>query len=578
VQIAIDAIDLPATLLRKRLQPDAVAAMAASLASDAGQTTPIVVIANGNRFQLIDGRHRIEAARSLGWNEIWAEKAPHFAESYATAAGAASNAVRAPLEPLDLWRAMVALQAGGRTLSDAAAVLGIDDRRARMLDKLGRMHPDVIAMMESRGVPGERDLATIAMAPQKVQASAVRVKKGVEPAWWNVAAACRDAMQARMSRSEAIFDADGAGLAWELDPFAQPGSREQWTTTDTKGFLAAQRAALETELENRVKRKQAVALVECDPRSREPKAPAGWTVVYFGDPEKPARGMMVLLTIMPDGTVRRRVAINPKADKERELKAAERKAAKAAPAEPEGDDPDDGGESAEEDAGEDGDDAPPAAPVADISPLTKAGRDLVAAAKTAALKAQLRELGEEPIAWRNLCVALVLTLHARNVEVRGYNQEPGQGYAPGIRSAEDLVRQLVTPAGHLDLPEDIELAAVVRETLARCLSIDTPSQAGNTYHTGSGLVAEWIGHAIGASAKLPRMDTAEILAAANGDTLRSAATAAGIKPSGKIAELRRQLEGNAETWRPPGAEFGAPGPKPLPAPRRPPATEMEDAA
>ena len=62
--IPIAAIYVP-TARRKTLEPAKVASIAESMLKD-GQQTPILVRADGDRFVLIEGLHRLEAARALG--------------------------------------------------------------------------------------------------------------------------------------------------------------------------------------------------------------------------------------------------------------------------------------------------------------------------------------------------------------------------------------------------------------------------------------------------------------------------------------------------------------------------------
>ena len=54
---------------RKTLDPARVAALAESMLKD-GQQTPIKVRADGARFVLIEGLHRLEAAKALGETTI----------------------------------------------------------------------------------------------------------------------------------------------------------------------------------------------------------------------------------------------------------------------------------------------------------------------------------------------------------------------------------------------------------------------------------------------------------------------------------------------------------------------------
>ncbi len=54
---------------RRTLEPTRVAQLAESMLED-GQTTPIQVRADGDRFVLVEGLHRLEAAKALGEDTI----------------------------------------------------------------------------------------------------------------------------------------------------------------------------------------------------------------------------------------------------------------------------------------------------------------------------------------------------------------------------------------------------------------------------------------------------------------------------------------------------------------------------
>ena len=65
---SIAMIHVPAKRLRT-LDSLKVARLAESILED-GQTTPILVRADGDRFVLVEGLHRLEAARALGEDTI----------------------------------------------------------------------------------------------------------------------------------------------------------------------------------------------------------------------------------------------------------------------------------------------------------------------------------------------------------------------------------------------------------------------------------------------------------------------------------------------------------------------------
>jgi len=66
--IPIAAIYVPVAR-RKTLEPAKVATIAESMLKD-GQQTPILVRADGARFVLVEGLHRLEAAKALGESTI----------------------------------------------------------------------------------------------------------------------------------------------------------------------------------------------------------------------------------------------------------------------------------------------------------------------------------------------------------------------------------------------------------------------------------------------------------------------------------------------------------------------------
>ncbi len=62
--VAIDAIYVPVKR-RQTLDPQKVATLAESILAR-GQDTPILVRADGSRYVLVEGLHRLEACRALG--------------------------------------------------------------------------------------------------------------------------------------------------------------------------------------------------------------------------------------------------------------------------------------------------------------------------------------------------------------------------------------------------------------------------------------------------------------------------------------------------------------------------------
>lgn len=575
MKIALAAIEIPKDRPRRQHAGSYIDQLALSMASPAGQTDPIVVIQNGNSYLLVKGAARVAAARKLGWEDIEATPAHDFMPEQIEAHYAAATSLRAPLPPIEQWRAIVRLQDAGHDMDQAAAILGLTSRQALQVDRLGRMHPSVIKLIEDlEHWPNERAIRIIAAAPQDVQAKAVAAaRKSGNPSIYSVADACTP--QGRADRVDAIFDPDKVKMTWIEDVFAQPGERGHLTTPDLANFIFAQKAQLAIEKAARERKKQEVRIIETDARTGNATLPRGFNLrTYSPDKlDKPKKHEVVFLSVLPDGRVERFIAIDQAAEKaaakaKEKVDKAKGKAkptATPSPADTPADDTDPAG---------DDDDTPPA-PVADISPITKAGRDLIAAAKTEALHAALRQ--DDKLDLPDLCVLLILALHAQNVTIAGYS---GSSYFPSdYRNAgADLVAQLVTPEGHISA-NSTQIIDAGTEALTRVLKFGAVSRPVNGYNNNpdSGAVAEWIGAWLGAEAHLKWFDTAEFLATVNAAELRNAAAAAGIKPGKTATETRRLLTTNAPTWRPPGATFGAPGPRPA-APKPDTQQPQEDAA
>lgn len=197
--LAIDTLDTagPFQQRRTRAAEAADTGLAASIGA-MGVLQPILVRWDhqAQQHQVVDGHRRVAAARAVGLDSIRAIEIDSD-ERTTLAAGVAANTQREPLAPVDQWRAIIALQDKGWDLMGAAAALGIPQRAARQLDKLGRLHPDIVAAIEAHDMPEEDELGRIAQAPHDVQAAALTKKDAWygapgrrTPNWHSIAAAC----------------------------------------------------------------------------------------------------------------------------------------------------------------------------------------------------------------------------------------------------------------------------------------------------------------------------------------------------------------------------------------------------
>jgi ParB family transcriptional regulator, chromosome partitioning protein len=568
--LPIDTIDTagPFQQRRTRASAEADAGLAESIRA-MGLLQPILVRWNDStqQHQVVDGHRRVAAARAAGLESIRAVEIDSD-ERITLAAGVAANTQREALAPVDQWRAMVALQDKGWNLTGAALALGLSMRSARQLDKLGRLHPDIIAAIQAHDMPEEDELHQIAGAPPDVQAQALNRKEAWygrnvgdgQPNWYRVATGCE---VKRIPQSRAMFDTKIIDIAWDEDLFAQPDDKDRFTTRDIDGFLTAQLAALNA----RATRTKKLRVAEWDRRSNGPKLPAGWQGTF----DKKTPGAERFAAVCPDGysigNVIEVYAVPPapKAGAKASAAPPAEAAAESQPGATEGDqaqDAQDGAEGgdvmvehADDNDGESlggafGSDGVALLPVKGArGPMTEKGRILVAQAKTTAIRCALRD--RRDLTTGQVIRALVLAVAGDNVDVRG---EPANRYTR--TTFHDLVARLVNDDGTPHEHALDETLAIAAEAAARMIVCAPTGLQGNA----SGAPAEWIGQLLQAHRTMPRLDTPEILATLTGDALRDIAREAGEKVGGSSKALRDRLASNTPGMTVPGAAFTAPGP------------------
>ncbi|MBW4089930.1 MAG: ParB/RepB/Spo0J family partition protein [Proteobacteria bacterium] len=542
--IPIDAItDAPETNVRRVTVDPAADAMLTETIRAQGVLQPILVRpTDAGGYVLAFGRRRLRCARAAGLTEIPAIVV-QMTDAWAIAADAAENMAREPLHVLDIWRAVARLLDEGMTFDTVVGSLGLAPRQARQMERLGRLHPDVMALIEECGMPGERQLAHIANATPKAQAAALKGlvhkdhdddRRYVE--WGQVAGKLAET---RIPRTRALFDTETSGIAWDEDLFAEPGSPDQFTTTDVATFLRLQRATLEADAEARRAKKHKVLIVEPDPKTGYFTAPKGYREVYYGsNPDKPKRTETVFRCLDANGGISTRICISLAEEKAAEAKARERDKAKRGDAS--ADAPETEAEPEEE----------AAAP--EKLPITKKGLTAIATAKTAALREQLLD-GLADTSMAEIVRLLLLGLCASNVVLHARIERDCREWLH-----DDLPARLLQPGGTPLAVSDADLRGLAGATLARLLAVATPDDAGKSYSFASGPAAEWIGAAVRADDALPRFDTPEFLAHVQVGELKRLATEAGIKVAGTGAAVRQALAGKLPEWRP--AVFGAPAP------------------
>lgn len=549
---------------RKPVSLDDDEGLALSIASPIGLLDPILLWrvpdAAIETWEIVAGSRRRAALVALGRTEI-----PFTiftgTEAEAHAAATASNTQRAALAPVDTWRAIRGLQDLGWPLDDAARALGIALRTAQRLDRLGQLHPEILAAIETGGLP-EADsweiesLHAIASAPFDVQARAVKDKHAFSgkgptraPNWDRLEDLCK---VERIARGVAIFDVAASGILFEEDLFAPPGDPRAFTTSDVAGFLAAQRQALQDQVAAYRGKKKRHA-VRFDAKKGIPAIPAGWTITY--DDRVAAEVYEAVVETGHDIGKIQTVKALPPAKVLAERQAAETARKESAPGSQDSQSGAPGAPAAEAaEAEEREEEREPAAvaapPKPSREPVTKLGQQLIAQAKTAGIRTALKDRRDQ-LTDRELLQLLVLAIAGDNVRITGN--------AAAIYQAqrfEDLAARLIGPDGQpiADLPPEAVRDAAAEA--ARRIVVCSPVRLGDS----SGRAAEWIGAMLRPT--LPRLDTPEILATVRGADLAIAAIAAGDTGKGTTKALRDRLANACPDLQLPGCGFKAEGPDP----------------
>lgn len=493
-----------------------------------------------DRFLIVAGHRRVRCARAAGFEEIPAEVLPSHSDGVFAAIQAAENMVRVPMDPVDQWRAIVALQGSGYTLQHAAGALGISDRRARQLDKLGHIAPEILDLMVGHPLPDTDDLSLIASAPIERQIAGLRATRDYMRPDDRIEVIARSCRDTRISRSLAIFDVETSPVLFEEDLFAEPGSDEQFTTTDTVGFIEAQNAALAEQVDARKKKKERVTLASWTKNGL--KLPKGWDRTYGPIKKRyPAKGAeMLFLCVREEGYGLGGIV---------EQAAIDRSAPVSTPAESAAEAGNDEGSAGDASAAAGAGDVVTPAEEAFEGALTKRGQSLLADLKTDGIDSRLDGIRSSwPLPLSSLCAALIVALSGDNVTI---NDRTSNRF--GRAHFHDLAAEVVAPGGTFRTIGEDELIGLAVQALSRMLRVTDP-----VTNIGSGAPAEWIGAAIGADATLPRFDTAEFLGCMSKAALLQLATENGRTGLKTVAGLREALEGSLPDWRP--TTFGAPGP------------------
>ncbi|WOJ91721.1 ParB/RepB/Spo0J family partition protein (plasmid) [Methylocapsa polymorpha] len=450
-----------------------------------GILQPPVVREEGDELIIVAGHRRVRAAAAIPLPKILVlVRDPDDGADSVRAVS--ENVVRAPLSPVDQWRAIEALSSDQWTDEAIGGALALPVRTIKKLRLLAHIHPAMLDYIAKGDMPKEEHLRTISAASADEQASVwkkYKPKKG-QPnvSWWEVAHALE---KRRIYAKVAKFGADeelAFGIQWEDDLFAQADEDTRYTT-NVEGFFAAQAAWMEATLP-----KNGVVLPTDDYGHQKlpPKAERVWGQAKKSD--------AIGRSVNPrSGEIDEVIFRMPKPDPKKN------KAANAA----------------------DEIDETPLAPAKPRPEITQKGMAIIGDLRTEALSTALLENQFDDI---TLIGVLLLAFNAGNVEIKTGDY---------TRDKRQFLFQRITEGGRLT--QDIAtLRATARETLALILSC----RAG--YNT-SGLAARFAGDAIGADAHLPNMAKEEILSCLSKAGIERAAASLGVPPKPRAKDTRAAL-------------------------------------
>jgi len=450
-----------------------------------GILQPPVVREEGDELIIVAGHRRVRAAAAIPLPKI--HVLVRDPDDGADSVRAVSeNVVRAPLSPVDQWRAIEALSSDQWTDEAIGGALALPVRAIKKLRLLAHIHPAMLDYIAKGDMPKEEHLRTISAASADEQASVwkkYKPKKG-QPnvSWWEVAHALE---KRRIYVKVAKFGADeelAFGIQWEEDLFAQADEDTRYTT-NVEGFFAAQAAWMEATLP-----KNGVVLPTDD----------------YGHQKLPAKAERVWGQAKKSDAIGR--SVNPRSGEIDEIvfrmpkpDPKKNKATNAA----------------------DEIDETPVTPSKPRPAITQKGMAIIGDLRTEALSTALLENQFDDI---TLLGVLLLAFNAGNVEIKtgDYTRDKRQALFQRITEGGRLTQDIAT------------LRATARETLALILSCRTD------YHT-SGLAARFAGDAIGADAHLPNMAKEEILSCLSKAGIERAAASLGVPPKPRAKDTRAAL-------------------------------------
>lgn len=143
VRIPLAAIDVPAALRERPLDKERVDQLAMSLRAE-GQQIPIVVKTRAQGvYELVDGRHRIEAFKALGWQDISGQIRDDLDDQGVASVRNGVNLVRRVVAPYEEALGYQQMQAAGLTIEQIADRVGVSSSTVKGRLNLAKLPPSI---------------------------------------------------------------------------------------------------------------------------------------------------------------------------------------------------------------------------------------------------------------------------------------------------------------------------------------------------------------------------------------------------------------------------------------------------
>jgi len=478
----------PDPLRRTKATPQADALLLATIRAVGVVVPPIILPqpGGGNGYIIQLGHRRVEQAINADLAEIRAIVADPDVDKDALKA-LVETISHAPLNPVDLWRAIERLIAPTWTEEAIAVALAQTPRQIRKLRLLANLLPAMLDHLATGDMPEERYLRTIAAASTDEQKEVWKKykpgKANPRVSWHQVAHALE---KKRMYATDASFGdelAQAYGIAWVEDLFA-PADQDGRYTTDVEAFLGAQQEWMSTHLPKRG------VIVETG-QWGDPKLPPKAERVHG----KPGKSDHTALYLDREGRVQNVVYRMPEVQKPKDKGHATAGSTEPAMAKPRPD-------------------------------VTRIGQAMIGDLRTDALH---EALARAPIEDDMLLALLVLAFAGRNISIASGAASNVYGFARMERHAVRLIGE----DGKLGFDHE------TLQQVARAVLIDALSCREN--RSDSGIVARIAGDAIGADGFLPNMGTDEFLSCLSRQALEGSCRDTSVLPRQRVKDTRAAL-------------------------------------